>query len=208
MALLRTETTSNLQTVKRGITMRVIVCGDRNWHDYHAIEGVLSNFRKGTIIIHGAARGADSLADLAAKQLGFERIPFPAKWEELGKKAGIVRNQQMLDEGKPDRVIAFHDNIEKSKGTKDMIQRAQKAEIKNFIWTHEILKDQANVKETPEQYAKTILMLAVDEERERLYTGKLSKDERDISDKDFLKLQEEVTELRNKIAKLLGKKEL
>ena len=33
----------------------------------------------------------------------------------------------MLDEGKPDTVVYFHDNIERSKGTKDMVSRAKKA---------------------------------------------------------------------------------
>jgi len=35
----------------------------------------------------------------------------------------------MLDQGRPDIVLAFHTNINQSKGTKDMVERAKKAGI-------------------------------------------------------------------------------
>lgn len=35
----------------------------------------------------------------------------------------------MLDEGKPDYVLAFHNDIFNSKGTKDMLNRAKKAGV-------------------------------------------------------------------------------
>lgn len=44
-----------------------------------------------------------------------ELLRFPAKWNEHGKAAGPIRNQQMLTEGKPDVVFAFHDDIASSK---------------------------------------------------------------------------------------------
>jgi hypothetical protein len=39
------------------------------------------------------------------------------------------RNQKMLDDGKPTFVLAFHDDIDESKGTKDMVTRATKAKV-------------------------------------------------------------------------------
>jgi len=46
------------------------------------------------------------------------RMGFPqGEWDELGKKAGPLRNQRMLDEGKPDLVVAFPGGG----GTKDMV---------------------------------------------------------------------------------------
>jgi len=47
------------------------------------------------------------------------------EWDELGKKAGPLRNQRMLDEGKPDLVVAFPGGG----GTKDMVRRAVKAGV-------------------------------------------------------------------------------
>ena len=56
-------------------------------------------------------------------------LEFPAKWEEFNKYAGPIRNQQMIDEGHPDLVVYFHDNIDGSKGTKDMVDRATRTNI-------------------------------------------------------------------------------
>lgn len=115
---------------------RVLVTGDRHWEDYQFIWEVLSDVATATglsghdiTIIHGAAPGADTLADLAAYELGYAREPYPANWDGYHKAAGPIRNQQMLDEGHPDVVIAFHENLAESKGTKDMVTRARKAGI-------------------------------------------------------------------------------
>ena len=59
---------------------------------------------------------------------GVSREPYeipPGEWDEIGKKAGPLRNQRMLDEGKPDLVVAFPG----SGGTKDMVRRAVKAGV-------------------------------------------------------------------------------
>jgi hypothetical protein len=40
----------------------------------------------------------------------------------------------MLDEGKPDLVLAFHENIDESKGTRDMVHRARGAGVKVVIF--------------------------------------------------------------------------
>jgi len=51
---------------------------------------------------------------------------FPADWEKDGLAAGPMRNQRMLDEGKPDLVIAFPGG----RGTADMVQRAKAAHVR------------------------------------------------------------------------------
>ncbi len=109
--------------------MRILICGDRNWSDRKVIEQVIISFPPETIIIHGGCRGADLIAACWAKVYGLDVIEFPADWKKHGKAAGPIRNQQMLDEGKPEEVWAFHPDISKSKGTKDMVNRARKAGI-------------------------------------------------------------------------------
>lgn len=109
--------------------MRILVCGSRDWTDSNTIYQKLSRYPDNTIVIHGACRGADRLAGTAAKCLGMPIMEFPADWQKYGKSAGPIRNQQMLDEGKPDLVIACHDDLENSKGTKDMVARALKAKL-------------------------------------------------------------------------------
>lgn len=79
------------------------------------------------LVIEGEASGADLLGKRAALYLGMKFLMFPADWKRYGKRAGILRNQQMLTEGCPDLVLAFWKN--KSRGTADMINRARKARV-------------------------------------------------------------------------------
>lgn len=58
---------------------------------------------------------------------------YPADWEKYGKVAGPIRNQQMLDEGKPDVVYAFTDDLSNSRGTADMCRRANKAGVPVYV---------------------------------------------------------------------------
>ena len=46
-----------------------------------------------------------------------------ADWEKLGRKGGPIRNQLMLDEGRPDLVVAFPGR----RGAADMVRRARTA---------------------------------------------------------------------------------
>lgn len=109
--------------------MRILICGSRDWFDFDLIKSKLSNCPPDTVVIHGGCRGADSIAGDVAVELGFEVRCFPADWKAHGRAAGPVRNQRMLEEGKPDRVIAFHDDIKSSRGTIDMIRRAEKVGV-------------------------------------------------------------------------------
>jgi len=121
--------------------MRILCCGDRNWSSYEIIRRELEKFPKDTEIIQGCANGADKMSANIAKSLGLKLISskdnndiinnpgFPADWNKYGRAAGPIRNKQMLDEGKPDLVLAFHSNIENSRGTKNMIEQAKKRGI-------------------------------------------------------------------------------
>ena len=105
--------------------MKVLVCGGRDYNDYQKVRETLDGFGV-SAIIQGGARGADSLGGTYANQRGISCRVFKADWDRYGKSAGFRRNQQMLDEGKPDVVVAFPGG----KGTADMVKRAKKAGIK------------------------------------------------------------------------------
>jgi hypothetical protein len=109
--------------------MKILVCGDRNWWNEEVVKEVLSQYQPDTVVIQGEARGADSAGKKAAEELGMTVIGFPAKWDELGRRAGIVRNLQMLDTN-PDLVIAFHNFLPNSKGTKHTVTEALNRGIK------------------------------------------------------------------------------
>lgn len=107
---------------------RVLVCGGRDYADYGTFCWHMHNIGQGGIecVIHGAAPGADGLAARWAKEVGIPVKAYPAAWNIHGPAAGPIRNQQMLDEGKPDLVIAFPGG----RGTADMVRRAKAAGVK------------------------------------------------------------------------------
>lgn len=109
--------------------MRVLVCGSRDWRNYDLILEHVGMLKHVDVIIEGGAPGADSLARKVARKLYIPYLEFTAAWRKDGKRAGPMRNQRMLDEGKPDLVLAFHNHMEHSKGTKDMVDRAEKADV-------------------------------------------------------------------------------
>src|SRR5215217_4097649 len=108
--------------------MRVLICGSRNWFDTAAIIRCLRALPEGSTVIHGAAAGADRIAAYYAEALHLDTVAFPADWGRYGRAAGPKRNQQMLDEGRPEQVIAFR-RKGPSPGTDDMIRRAQAAGV-------------------------------------------------------------------------------
>jgi hypothetical protein len=106
--------------------MRVLVCGSRYYEDYEKLREVLSGIHIGTII-HGCARGADKLGGRYAEANNIPVCEFPADWGKYGKRAGPIRNRQMLIEGRPDMVVAFRGP--NSRGTQNMIEQAEKAGV-------------------------------------------------------------------------------
>jgi hypothetical protein len=112
--------------------LRMLVCGGRDFDNTQFLALCLDRTHVKTgiaCIIEGGARGADTFARQWAKSRGCQVETYPADWTAQGKSAGFKRNQQMLDEAKPDGVIAFPGGP----GTADMIERTRKAGIK--LWT-------------------------------------------------------------------------
>lgn len=76
-------------------------------------------------IVSGTARGADQLGEKFAKEKGCNLKQFPADWDAYGKSAGYRRNADMAKYA--DACVVFWDGV--SKGTKHMIDLAEKAEL-------------------------------------------------------------------------------
>jgi SLOG family YspA-like protein len=112
---------------------RILICGDREWTDFRSISAIIQElihqYGEDISIIHGAARGADSLAGRAALDLQLVTVAVPAKWDRDGKRAGPIRNRFMLEKCKPHLVLAFHSDLENSKGTKHMVMIAKDAGV-------------------------------------------------------------------------------
>lgn len=109
--------------------MKVLISGSRHWTDIETIASVLEKLPVDTQIIHGAAIGVDTIADVISQELGMPKaIQFPVskeEWEKFGKSAGFLRNKRMLLETQPDLVIVFIDRSQKSNGSQSMIDLAE-----------------------------------------------------------------------------------
>lgn len=131
--------------------MIILVCGGRKFNDYvflaSAMNRILDDRKVGVAhdswptIIHGGAGGADRLADRWACNHYYPIKEFAADWADTSHPgavirtskngvpydvtAGFRRNQQMLDEGRPDLVVAFPGGS----GTADMVRRARAANV-------------------------------------------------------------------------------
>lgn len=104
---------------------RVLVCGGRDFNDTLRVWSVLDHYQREAggfaVLIHGAARGADTLAGEWAAARNVPVLAFPADWNAHGRSAGHIRNAQMIGEGKPSLVIAFPGG----RGTADMMRQAR-----------------------------------------------------------------------------------
>lgn len=109
-------------------TKKVLVCGSRNWESITSIRKHLQKLSITTTIIQGEAPGADTIAKEVAKALGMDVEGYYANWIRHGKPAGPIRNRKMLDQ-KPDLVIAFHPDLNASKGTADCVIEAKRRKI-------------------------------------------------------------------------------
>jgi len=117
---------------------RVIVTGSREFDDYTTVclelGGVLKHLMATAdplpriVVVHGAAKGADTLADKAARAFGMDVEPHPADWETHGKRAGFIRNAEMVALG-ADQVIALYKQGAGNRGTDHCAKLAERAKI-------------------------------------------------------------------------------
>jgi hypothetical protein len=108
--------------------LKVLVTGSRNWTDVESIRRDLSGFPADTLIIHGAARGADSIANRVAKEYGYSIARFPARWKKDGRKAaGPIRNSRMLEIAQPTMCFAYP--LQGGSGTQDMMRKCLAAGV-------------------------------------------------------------------------------
>jgi hypothetical protein len=110
--------------------MKVAVIGSRDFNDYEEVKQTLSTINI-TLLVSGGAKGADTLGERYAKEHNIETKIFLPDWEKYGKKAGFLRNTDIINEA--ELIIAFWDG--QSKGTKDSIDKAFKSEKKLLIIT-------------------------------------------------------------------------
>ena len=108
--------------------MRVLVCGGRAFDDHFLLAITMESVRETrniSMLIAGGASGADTMAEECAKSRAIDCVVFHADWVGLSRATEPIRNQRILDEGKPDLVVAFPGG----RGTADMMRKARAAGV-------------------------------------------------------------------------------
>lgn len=133
---------------------RILVTGSRLLEDRPLMVRALSDVSAipepdtPLILRHGGAKGADTLADSVwrswmdvwADCAYLEPEVYMAAWDLHGKKAGALRNTQMLEGLKPDQRIdlCIALPLRRSIGTWDMIRKVEAAGIP---WVNAVATD-------------------------------------------------------------------
>ena len=111
----------------------VLVCGGRDYADtakvYHCLDTLLWLYGD-LMIITGAARGADTIAEQWAKSRQQIYVGFCAQWGKYGKSAGTKRNAEMAALSGAKQLVAFHGG----RGTLNMISTARNLDEEIVIW--------------------------------------------------------------------------
>ena len=108
--------------------MRVLVCGGSSYRDKAAVFDELDKLHRHqpiSLIINGGARGADYSSSQWAKERGVPLRVFKADWQQFGDQAVFTLNGAMIDEARPELILAFPGGDV----TADMIKRAEQAGI-------------------------------------------------------------------------------
>lgn len=116
--------------------MVIIVSGSRDWDDAQPIYNKLDELLKehnSLLIVHGNAKGVDSIANTWAKEHHVPVEKFPAEWKKWGKAAGMIRNREMLEVYPNALVVAFPSP--QSIGTYGMLKEAEKRG--HSIWVYQ-----------------------------------------------------------------------
>lgn len=116
---------------------RLLVSGARDIEDFTTRQNIwdlldkLNSNLNVRVLIHGDARGLDTIAKDWAYQNNISERAFPYL-SEFGKRGGPLRNQQMIDEGAPD-IAAVFPSVN-SRGTWDMVKRLKKHNIPYYLY--------------------------------------------------------------------------
>lgn len=142
--------------------MKLIICGGREYDDYHALKRAIEHL-KPTQIAHGAAPGADTIAGEIASHMRIPVRRFPAE-KRYGRIAAYVRNSQMIKIFEPDAILAASN----SRPTADLILKSLKKDVIVHALNpeREIVRlpkkrDVPRYVQDPEQYVAALIARAV-----------------------------------------------
>ena len=136
----------------RDMGTRIIVAGGRSFQDYDLLKESLDKIvpqYENVEIVSGHANGAAILGEQYAQEHGLPCSVFPAEWKKYGRRAGFIRNSQMLEYAAKEKplVVAFWNG--NSTGTKDTLYKAEQMGITRYVFGYnekDILNEKRPVK--------------------------------------------------------------
>jgi len=118
------------QKTRLGDGMRLLVCGGRHFDDQQMVENALVQLHGEypvTVLIHGGLPALGSAAESWARRNAVRLVRYPANFS-LGKRGDVDRDDFMLEDSRPDRLLAFPGGAR----TKRLVARAKDLGIKTF----------------------------------------------------------------------------
>lgn len=125
----------SINALEEKIQRRYLICGSRDFKDTQMMCRFLSVLKPPHELINGDADGADELAAQFCETVWINTLvaKYRPNWSKEGKAAGPLRNKRMIDEGKPNLILAFPSNPnEISKGTLNTLRQGTAAGIPCF----------------------------------------------------------------------------
>jgi len=117
--------------------MRVLIAGSRSIGSAAAVDRALAH-AEGlgldiTEVVSGGARGVDRLGEDWARRRGLPVRVYEPDWARLGKRAGYVRNAEMVRVS--EAVVILYDGV--SKGTAHTLRIARAAGLPVYLYDAE-----------------------------------------------------------------------
>jgi len=112
--------------LNKTIMIKLAIVGGRDYTDYENFKKIVKEYcdeigQLPNFIVSGGAKGVDTMAEQFAKENNIQTIIFKPDWKTLGRKAGIMRNTDIIEAST--HVLALPTS--KSIGTYDSINKAK-----------------------------------------------------------------------------------
>lgn len=105
--------------------MKIVIAGSRDYPNLTQVKNYVLNLPIGTTVISGGTHGVDQAAEDTALATGLAVEIHKADWQTYGKRAGYIRNEEMVS--RADKVVVFWDGV--SPGSKHTIDLALKLKV-------------------------------------------------------------------------------
>ncbi len=105
--------------------MKIAIVGSRHFPAQDVVRRFVESLPPQTVIVSGGAVGVDSWSIEIGASLGLATEVIAADWERLGRKAGPVRNAELVRNA--EEVVAFWDG--RSRGTLNTVVLAHRAGV-------------------------------------------------------------------------------